>query len=364
MTNAPGVDETSVLAPAMIDAVIAKYDPAGFHTLLERLPQQSRDAWALGQSWPLPRTFRTPSRVVLTGLGGSAIGADIVVTLARLSGRIPVEIVRGYRAPAIDANTLVIACSFSGNTEETICAFQETLDGDPASMRLALTTGGRLADLARDRDVPLMTYAWDGPPRTALGYGLFTLLGVLARLDVLPLADNEVTAALDGIEDATTHYGIATTPNEAKQVAILFGKRLPVIIGADFLEVAARRFAGEVSENAKQWAFSTALPEFNHNMLQALGSPGGMPHAIAPIILDAPAVHPRNHLRATETLDLLLALHARAQIVDAGGATPLEAIVRATTFASWASYYLALLQSTDPLPVDVIDLFKERMAES
>jgi len=363
VTNTPGVDETSILAPAMIEAVIAKVDPSGFHTLLEGLPRQSRDAWALGQSWPIPPTFRTPSRVVLVGLGGSAAGADIVATLARLGGRVPVEVVRNYGAPQVDGDALVIACSFSGNTEETISAFEATL-GDADGMRVAVTTGGHLARIARDRGVPLLTYAWDGPPRTALGYGLFTVLGLLARLDVIPLDAREVEAALTGIEDATQRYGIAATPNEAKQAAILFGKRLPVIIGTDFLDVAARRFAAEVSENAKQWAFAAALPEFDHNMLQSLGSPGGMPHAIAPIILDSPTAHPRNRLRAAETMQLLLDVHARAQIVDTGGTSPLEAIVRATTFASWASYYLALVQGADPWPVEVIDLLKERMAES
>jgi glucose/mannose-6-phosphate isomerase len=362
VTNAPGVDETSVLAPAIIEAVIAKHDPANFHALLERLPQQSRDAWALGQSWPIPAHFRTPSRVVLIGMGGSAVGADIVHALARIDGCVPVEIVRNYATPPLDADALVIACSFSGNTEEAVAAFQPTL-GDDRAMRLALTTGGRLADLARERAIPLLSYAWDGPPRTALGYSLFTLLGVLARLGALTLRAPEVEAALHGIEDATRRYGIAATPNEAKQAAILFGKRLPVIIGTDFLEAAARRFASEVSENAKQWAFAAALPEFNHNMLQSLGSPGGMPHAIAPIILDSPAAHPRNRLRAAETLQMLLDVHARAQIIDVGGASPLDAILRASVFASWTSYYLALVQGVDPWPVEVIDLLKERMAE-
>ncbi|MGE3856038.1 MAG: SIS domain-containing protein [Dehalococcoidia bacterium] len=361
MTNAPGVDETSVLAPAMIDAVIAKVDGSRFHALLEALPDQSRQAWALGRSSPLPPAFHTPSRIVLLGLGGSAAGGDIVAALAGLSGGIPVEVVRNYRAPRVDADTLVVACSFSGNTEEVIEAFSATLDAP--GMRLAMTTGGRLGALAAERGVPLITYAWDGPPRTALGYSLFTLLAVLGRLHAIAVTDAEVEAALAGIADATARYGIATTPNEAKQAAILFGKRLPVIIGTDFLGVAAQRFAAEVSENAKQWAFATALPEFDHNMLQSLGSPGGMPHAIAPIILDTPAAHPRNRRRAAESYQLLLDVHARAQLVDVGGASPLEAIVRATTFASWTSYYLALLQGADPTPVEVIDLLKERMAE-
>lgn len=362
MTNAPGVDAAAALAPATIAARIAAVDPSRFHALLEALPQQARDAWALGRAWPMPDTFRTPSRVVLLGMGGSAAGADIVSALARHAGRVPVEIVRNYRAPIVDGDALVVACSFSGNTEEVLEAFEGTLKS--GGMHLALTTGGRLAALASEQGVPTISYAWDGPPRSALGYSLFTLLAVLARLDAVPVTDEDAQAALAGIEDATKRYGITAEPNEAKRAAIAIGKRLPVIIGTDFLDAAARRFAAEVSENAKQWAFAAALPEFNHNTLQALDSPDGAPGGIAPIILDSPAVHPRNRRRAAESLHLLHEANVAAQIIDVGGTGPLEAIVRATTFASWTSYYLALLQGADPMPVDAIDRLKDRMSDA
>jgi len=361
VTDAPGVDETSVLAPALIDAVVARHDPTRFHTLLERLPQQAREARVIAAQWKAPEDFRTPSRVLLLGMGGSAIGADIVATLGRLAGRVPIEVVRHYEAPRVDADTLVIACSFSGNTEETIAAFEGTLA--TPGMRIALTTGGRLAAIARERGLPLITYAWDGPPRTALGFGAFTILGILSRLGALAVPETDVDAAIAALDDTVARYGLAATENPAKQLAILMGKRLPVIIGADFLDVAARRFAGEVSENAKQWAFSASLPEFNHNMLQAMGSPSGPPHAIIPIILDAPAVHPRNRRRAAETIRLLTELNMRAYLVDAGGDTPLEAILRAASLGSWTSYYVAMLQGVDPLPIEVLEVFKERMAQ-
>ncbi|MFA7249137.1 MAG: bifunctional phosphoglucose/phosphomannose isomerase [Dehalococcoidia bacterium] len=341
--------------------VIARCDPSAFHELLERLPAQSREAWALGRSCALPAMFHTPSRVVLLGVGGSAIGADIVATLARLHGRVPVEVLRHYQVPALDEHALVVGCSFSGNTEETLTAFESTLS--TPGMRIALTTGGRLATIANERGVPLISYAWGGPPRTALGFGLFTILGLLTRLGAIDVSDAEVEGAIAALGEATERYGLAAPMNEAKALAIAVGKRLPVVIGADFLEVAARRFASEVSENAKQWAFSAALPEFNHNTLQALGSPAGMPHALVPIILDAPAVHPRDRRRVTETERLMTESGARVHVLDAGGDTPLEAIVRATSLASWTSYYMAMLQGIDPLPIEVLETLKSRMSE-
>lgn len=341
-------------------AAIAQRDPGGFHRLLERLPQQAREAWALGQDWPLPAGFRRPSRVVLVGVGGSAIGADVVATLARMQGGVPVEVVRDYVAPRVDATGLVVACSFSGDTEETLAAFEAALAGP--GMRLALTTGGRLAAVAASAGAPLIRYAWDGPPRTGFGYGLFTLLAVLARLDALPLEARAIERALAALEEATACYGVAAADNLAKDVAIGLGARIPVIVGADFLDVAARRFATEVNENAKQWAFAAALPEFDHNGLQALVVPGGAPAALETLILDAPAVHPRNRVRVRETAAVIAQAGGRVRVLDAGGGTPIEAILRACTLGSWVSYYLALLRGMDPLPVPTLDAFKRRMA--
>ena len=357
------VDGASVHEVSVLDAAeaLAARDPSSFHTLLERLPDQAREAWALGQSWPLPPGFRTPSRVVLLGVGGSAIGADMVATLARLHGHAPVEVVRQYTPPATDAGALVIACSFSGNTEETVAAFESTLD--TPGMRIAFTAGGRLAALARERRVPLLSYGWDGPPRTALGYGLFTVLGVLARLGAIDISDAEAGAAIGALRDAAERYGLRAPKNDAKRLAIAIGRRVPVIIGVDFLEVAARRFATEISENAKQWAFSAALPEFNHNAMQAIAGPTGTPDTLTPIIIDAPAVHPRNRRRVQETVRMMREAGVQPHVFDVGGDTPFDAIVRGATFASWTSFYLAMLRGVDPTPTPVLDALKQRMAQ-
>lgn len=330
-----------------------------FRRLLEGLPQQAREAWALGRDWPLPPSLHRPSRVVLAGLGGSAIGADVVATLARLRSGVAVEVIRDYTVPRLDADGLLVACSLSGETEETLAAFEAAAAGP--GMRLALTTGGRLAAAADAAGAPLIRYTWDGPPRTGFGYGVFTLLAVLTRLEALALEASEIERALTTLEEATTCYA-AVTPNLAGNVAEALGTRIPVIVGADCLEVAARRFATEVNENAKQWAFAAALPEFDHNALQALAAPEGAPDTIATLILDAPAVHPRNRLRVRETAAAIERAGGHVRVIDAGGDTPFDAILRACTLGSWVSYYLARQRGVDPLAVPLIEAFKRRMA--
>jgi glucose/mannose-6-phosphate isomerase len=294
-------------------------------------------------------------------MGGSAIGADVAATLARTHGARPVEVVRGYAQPLSDPHVMVIACSCSGETEETLDAFSAAVEDK--RMALAITTGGGLAARARAAGTPLLTYDWDGPPRAAFGFGLFTLLGVLARLDVIDIDPNELEAALAAIEEDTARYALAAPNNPAKRLAVEIGDRIPVIIGADFLDVAARRFASEVNENAKRWAFAASLPEFDHNAIQTLDGPVETTKTLAALLFDAPCVHPRNRTRVAHTAAAIQRAGGFATILETGGKYPLEAIVRATTLASWVSFYLAMLGGMDPTPTASLDAFKADMAK-
>ena len=355
------VEDGRAVDTAFLDGPDAtRADTSGFHDLLDGLPAQARRAWEIGNTWTVPPTFRTPSRVLCYGMGGSAIGADVAATLARTRGARPVEVVRQYAQPLNDPEVLVIACSCSGETEETLDAFSAAVANK--RMALAITTGGRLAARARMAETPLLTYNWGGPPRAAFGFGLFTLLGVLTRLDVIDIDEEEVEAALVAIDEETACYRLDAPNNPAKRLAVEIGDRVPIIIGPDFLDVAARRFATEVNENAKRWAFAAGLPEFNHNAIQALDGSGATTGRMATLLFDAPCVHPRNRLRVTHTATAIERGGGFARVIETGGTYPLEAIVRATTFASWVSYYLAMLDGMDPTPTASLDAFKSDMA--
>ncbi|MEX1021904.1 MAG: SIS domain-containing protein, partial [Dehalococcoidia bacterium] len=294
---------TDPLAKLDDAALRERVDPSSFHRLLEALPQQARDAWALGQRAELP-SMPAPRRVLLAGLGGSAIGADVVATLAADLCPIPVHVVRNYHLPPLTAETLVILCSFSGNTEETLEAFDAVAASDASG--IAITTGGLLARRAADAGMPVITYAWDGPPRTGLGFGVFIPLAILRRLGVLDLPDTEVEAGLAALERSAAAYGLERDHNRAKSLAAWLHGGVPAVIGADMLEVAARRWAGEMSENAKQVASAYGIPEFNHNQLEAAARAGAEVGPLRFIILDAPTVHPRNRLRVQQTAEMML----------------------------------------------------------
>ena len=346
--------------PALRDRV----DPSGFWRLIADLPQQARAACALGHSWPLPEGFTRPERVVVLGMGGSAIGGDVVATVASRLGSTPVEVVRDYAAPSVGEGALLVACSFSGNTEEVVAAFSAQLGGP--GMRLALTTGGTLTELAEAHDLPLIAYDFDGPPRTAFGYSVLPLLEVLRRLDAVTLDDDAVERALHGLERRAEAWGPQrpTASNAAKQIALRLRDRLPYVVGGDVLAVAARRWAGQLAENAKQWAFAGALPEFDHNTIVALDRRQGASRELHVVLLEGAAVDARNRLRAQLTAAELAAAGVDCEIVSIEADDPLGAVLEACQLGDWVSYYAALLHGVDPLPTPILDRVKGVMADA
>lgn len=335
-----------------------RYDPSGLRRMMEQLPEQARDAWDAVRAWAPPPGFRPPGRVVLVGLGGSAIGPDVAATFATRAGRVPVQLVRDYQPPPLDESALLIASSFSGETEETLEAFE--MAGQAGCMRVALAGGGRLARLAGRDGVPLFKYDWHGPPRTAIGHGVFLTIGILRALDAIEVSDAGIERAIGALESGVKLWGVDAPANEAKRLAEALHGRLPVAVGPDILAVAARRWSSELGENAKQWCFPYELPEFDHNQLEGIDRPAAA-DLIDVVLLDAPAVHPRNRRRVAATAAEIEAAGQRAHVAFVHGEEPLEAMLLSCSLASWVSYYLAMLNEVDPVATPRMAAFKGRL---
>ena len=348
-------------------AACAAVDPSDMAGYIAGLPAQCRAAWAAGLAWEPPATFRPPARVVILGMGGSAIGGEIVTTIAQGISSIPMQVVRGYRAPDVNADTLVIASSWSGETEETLEAFQRTLGSEDEAhpMRLAITSGGRLGRLGEALGYEVLTYAFDGQPRAAIGWGVYALLGVLHRLSAMVVSERAVEESIVQLEQCAADWGIDQPgeSNVAKQLARRIQGRVPVIFGPDFLEVAARRWAGQMSENAKQWALFAALPELDHNLIVGFGGPDRAREALHVLMLDNAGVHDRTRLRIQLTGEALDRAGIEHDELLIGGDHPLDAIMRASYLSDWVSLYLAYLTGADPTEVRAISTLKDALAQ-
>ena len=339
--------------------LFVRLDPSDMRGLIAALPKQAREGWDQGKQWDVPDSLTSPSRVLVAGSGASAIGGEIIAAVAASRSTIPIEIVRGFELPQTDATTLIVASSFSGNTEEALTAFCEATTRP--GQCIAITTGGLLAKAARKADRPLFTYTLDGPPRSTFGYGLFSLLRLLSRLGVLEVDRAEVECAFGALEYGAKAWGVQSPheSNLAKQIASQLAGRAPVIIAADFLHVAARRWATQVNENASQWAFHAALPEVDHNLVVGLSAPAAIRDSLTAVMLQSEITPPQSLLRVRAVTELLDAATIPHVDVTAKGTSALESIVSACYLGDWVSLYLAMLNDVDPTPVPAIEYIKD-----
>jgi glucose/mannose-6-phosphate isomerase len=352
--------------PVLDDAEAhARLDPGGMLTAVRGLPEQCREAWkaakAFEEPWNEPR-----DRIVVLGMGGSAIAGDYFRALLALESAVPVFNVRQYDLPPfVDERTLVIASSFSGDTEETLSAFEQAL-ATPAR-KLVITTGGRLLATARANGVRAFTFAYAGEPRAAIAWALMPLLAVAEKLGLTQGVERDIYEAV-GVLTALRDECAADVPasrNPAKQLALALHERLPVVYAAGPLVEVARRWKTQLNESAKTWAFYEEMPEVQHNAIVGLGLPEATSRGTAAVFLRSQTLeHPRIRLRYDFNRQLFGSAGLETLAATARGESALAQMLSLTLLGDYAAAYLALLYGVDPTPTRVIDELKMRLAET
>ena len=343
-------------------------DPQDMLGHIDALPEQLETAWRTGQEQPLP-DWSGIERVLITGMGGSAIGGDLVSAAIEPTCKLPVAVVRDYELPAWAAGpqTLVIASSHSGNTEETLAAYH--LAAQRGCKRLAICTGGELAaisqsDIEAGQPVGRWIFEHRGQPRAAVGFSFGLLLSAFSRLGLVPDPSTELQAAAAAMrrQQAEIKADVPVVDNLAKRLAGQLMGRWVAVFGAGILAPVARRWKGQISELAKAWAQFEALPESDHNTLAGcLHPPEVIPHTLA-LFLRSASDHPRNALRIDITKRVLMLEGMGTDFVDAQGQTRLENLWTALHLGDYVGYYLAMCYEVDPTPVDALQSLKQELA--
>ena len=340
-----------------------RLDPSGMAGRIKDLPNQCRQVQEAVGRVQLPDRLRSMERVLIAGMGGSAIGGDLLADVASVESTIPVTVWRDYNLPpSVDDKTLVIACSYSGGTEETLSAFKEAMAKDAGVV--AVTGGATLAQEAANANIPVVPIDYQGEPRAAIGYSFLAPLLVLAKLGLVAVPTNMVAEAVDELE---RHIPLlaAETPevqNPAKQLARELLGRLPVVYGSGLLQGVARRWKTQLNENAKVWAFFELLPEANHNAVVGYQLPDAVRSLAFVVLLRPTDPHPRVALRYEVTQELLDQQGVPYRVVEARGASALSQIFSSLIVGDYVSYYLAILQGIDPSPVGPIAHVRQRLA--
>jgi glucose/mannose-6-phosphate isomerase len=337
-------------------------DPGNMLDRIKDLPKQVRDAWTIARAAQLPPAHGDVRNITVAGMGGSAIGGDLAAALLAGELKVPMSVHRDYGLPAyVGRDSLVIASSYSGNTEESLSSFEEAQRR--GARVLVLTTGGRIAELARAARYPVITFSYPAQPRAALGYSLGLVLGALTRLGFVRDLSADIDAALADVAklEERVHEGART--NDAKKLAIELYGRIIFAYGGGVLGVMARRVKGQWNENAKNWGAFDVLPELNHNGVVGFPHPDIARDALTVLLLRSDRDNPRHKLRFDVTRELLDRASIPHKTLQFSGANMLSEVLQLTLFTDYVSFYVALLNGADPSPVKSIDYLKERLAK-
>jgi len=348
-------------------AYFQKLDTLNMLAEIDGLPDQLQQAWNLGLTLPLPHLDDEIRAIVICGLGGSAIGADLVVASVLSQIGIPISVHRDYDLPAFahGKQILVICSSHSGNTEETLSSFESALKNDCSLM--VISTGGELAKRAGEKNIPVWKFRHSGQPRAAVGFSFGLLLSLFTRLNWIPNPADDIAEAILEMKKLQKQL-IAVVPaatNPAKRYAGQLMGRWVTVMGAGLLAPVARRWKGQINEVAKAGANFEFLPEANHNTLAGTVNPSETLNLrTMSIFLRAPSDHPRNRLRLDFTRDIFLLEGMNADAVDAQGVSLLAHLWTLIIFGDYTAYYLAMAYGVDPTPVEALVRFKNSMASA
>ncbi len=344
-------------------ALYSQIDPTGLGSRLRGFPHQCRRAWEEAMAYELPHAYEKVGRVVVAGMGGSAIGGELLGDLVRLEDSLAISVCRDYQLPAsVDEGTLVLACSYSGETEETLSCFRQALCR--GARVIAVTTGGTIAAEARERDVPLFTVTYRGEPRTALGYSFLVPTVLLMRLGLILDRSGDFNEAVGVLEGLAPELAEKTpsADNPAKRMASALVSRAIVVYGSGIFSGVARRWKTQFNENSKVWATFEQLPEAHHNSVVGYSLPEDVRARTFAILLRPANLHPRIGLRYRVTRDLLAREAIDHQVVEGRGGSALSQILSTVLIGDYVSYYLAIAQGIDPSPVPNIEYVKGRIA--
>ena len=346
---------------------INKLDTGNVLTSIESLGAQIRQAWEEVRQREVPAACHLAKNVIVSGMGGSALGGRIVDSLLADRARVPIEVVTEYNLPNyVNKDTLIILSSYSGNTEETLAAANEALNR--GAMVYGVTTGGKLADFLSENGFE--GYRYDpkenpsNQPRMGLGYSIASVLAVLSQCEFINLLGSEMEEAITEAERLITDYGANVPENEnvAKALAQKLKGKVPVIVASEHLVGSAHTFKNQLNENAKTFGLTFDIPELNHHLMEGLRNPHEIKNILHFLLIESAHYSKRVRIRYPITKEVVEKNDIETEVYVTRGSKKIIEIFEILVLSSYVSFYLAMLYGLDPTPIPWVDHFKERLA--
>ncbi len=345
---------------------IENFDKSNMRKLLYDFPHQGEKIVQLMEHIRLPSTYREVRNIVVSGLGGSSVGGDLLKNFLRDKINLPLIVNRSYTLPHwIGKDSLLICVSYSGNTEETLSTYK--IGKKCGSKIIVISSGGELTELAKKDEFPHILVPEAGiPPRTALGYLFFSQLLILKMLGFVNVEDDELSEATKTLENLREEIDICNPQNEniAKKIAGEIYQTIPLIYTTyDYLEGVGIRWKTQINENSKNPVYCESLPELDHNEIMGWEGTKELVGKFSLILLRDKGESERMTKRIDITSSLIKGKAGKTLEVHSRGEMLLSRILSLVYIGDYVSFYLGILNGVDPTEIKSISNLKRGMSE-
>ena len=327
--------------------------------LIQGFPAQLAEALEIAANAKLNKAKAPIHNVVIAGMGGSGIGGSLIKSFTSEEVSVPIDVCKSYDIPAyINGNTLFIACSFSGNTEETLSAVEKAKA--KGAQIVAITSGGKMAQFVAANGYDSISIPGrSNSPRASIGYSFVQLFLILNHHGLTPTTHfDEIKASAELLEKES-----ADIHAKAVQLTSFFKDKLPILYGDTRLEAVLVRTQQQIAENSKQLSHVNIIPEMNHNELVGWKYPDVVFENAATVLLRTNYDHPRTKIRMDVCKNIFEKVAGQVMVIQAKGNSFVEQSIYLINLLDWVSFYLAEANQVDPFPVDVINFLKEELSK-
>ena len=327
-------------------------------------PENIIDAIELSENITLKNEYRDVNNIIIAGMGGSAIGGDVVYSLIKNEIKIPFVVNRGYDLPAwANRSTLIICSSYSGNTEETVSILEEAKS--LGAKVIGITTGGVLESLCKNYSFDFVNIPSGLQPRAALAFSFIPLLYILKKTSLINVeVKNWLESSVDLIKSKREEYSSDKENNPVYQLANKLYNKLPIIYAdSTSLETVAVRLKGQICENSKILAYHSIYPEMNHNEIVGWENNEEFFSNYYVLWLMDEEMNSRNKSRKNIISEILSDLNVSQQEIKVDGNSFKERFLLLIHYGDWLSYWCAILHNTDPSPVKNIQTLKDKLSK-
>jgi glucose/mannose-6-phosphate isomerase len=353
----------------MIDSKdkISKIDKKNVLGSIEALADQIRQAWDATQKLDINLTA-TPTNITVAGMGGSALGADVVRHAFKDQLKIPFNIINDYTLPAyINSESLVILSSYSGDTEEVLSCADQAKENN--AQVLVITQGGKLAEVAQENNYGSYIIETEhnpsNQPRMAIGYAVAGLMGLLNKIKLITIKQAEIEEIIKTILFTMQKCGVeeGTEDNPAKTLSYNLIDRKPNLVAAEFLTGAAHVASNQFNENAKTFANFYQIPEINHHLLEGLKLPKSNKLDNIFLFFNSKLYHEKNQKRMQLTQKAMGMQNIEALKIELESETKLTQVFELITLMAYTNFYLSILLEINPSEIPMVDWFKKQLAQ-